>query len=86
MSCVEVILNIQLTNRLRILSQPHSWDYLSASLEVLRKILWFYDVFPLFLDILHAFGSKSVETDENFSGSSFQTLQTSNSVSYGHTP
>ncbi|KAH8706165.1 hypothetical protein BGZ61DRAFT_531383 [Ilyonectria robusta] len=41
------------------IKQRHSWDHLKISLELMQRLLAFFDVSPLFLDYLHGFGSRS---------------------------
>lgn len=48
-----------LSNVFVFIKQRHSWDHLKISLELMQRLLAFFDVSPLFLDYLHGFGSRS---------------------------
>lgn len=52
----------------RFIRQDNSWGRFSISSELFRRVFAHLDVFPPFLDFVHAFGFKVGEYDENFGG------------------
>lgn len=52
----------------RFIRQKNSWGRFSISSLLFKRILAHLDVFPPFLDFVHAFGFKVREDDENFGG------------------
>ena len=51
-----------------LICQYNSWGRFSISPELFRRIIAHLDVFPPFLDFVHAFGFKLGEEDESFGG------------------
>lgn len=52
----------------RFIRQDNSWARFSISSQLFKRILTHLNVFPPFLDFVHAFGFKVREEDENFGG------------------
>lgn len=52
----------------RFIRQDNSWARFSISSQLFKRIFTHLNVFPPFLDFVHAFGFKVREEDENFGG------------------
>ncbi|MCJ1347143.1 hypothetical protein MMC31_005364 [Peltigera leucophlebia] len=64
----EVILAQTVQSQNSSIRQDNSWGRFSISSKLFKRILAHLDVFPPFLDFVHAFGFKLNEDDENFGG------------------
>ncbi|MCJ1304688.1 hypothetical protein MMC08_007501, partial [Hypocenomyce scalaris] len=51
-----------------ILRQNHTWSPLRSDLELTTRLLSQLDVFPPFMDLIHAFGYRSDDVGDDFQG------------------